>query len=291
MGDGDISFPYLHIYLKDVPKSFEFFGITIAMYGVIIGIGVVLAMLLVSRQAKKSGQNPDDYYDLAIYLIIFGIIGARLYYVIFSWDMYKDNLLSIFNIREGGLAIYGGVIAGFVTMCVYCRIKKKSMLTMGDIAFQGVLVGQIVGRWGNFTNREVYGEYTESLFAMRLPLSMVRGRDVSDKILEHITPDINYIQVHPTFLYESFANLVLLILILLFQKKKKFEGEVILWYAGGYGIIRFIVEGIRVDRLRFAGTDIAVSQILGIVLFIAALTVDIIVRVRKSALKEINSNQ
>lgn len=279
MGDGDIAFPNLGIYLKNVPMSFTIFGFKIALYGVIIGFGIVMAFLLVSYVAKKQGMNPDDFFDLGMYLVIFGIIGARLYYVIFSWDYYKNNPAKIFNIREGGLAIYGGIILGFITHIVYCKVKKANMLKMGDIGFQGVIVGQIFGRWGNFTNREVFGTYTDNLFAMRLPINAVRARDIDAAISEHITPGINYIQVHPTFLYESFYNLCLLGIMFFFQNKKKFDGEVMLWYAGGYGIGRFFIEGIRTDQLKIGNTGIAVSQMLGLVLFIAALIIDITVRV------------
>lgn len=280
MGDGDISFPNLGIYLTDVPKSFTIFGFTVAWYGVLIGIGVMLAIFLIAHEAKKQGMNPDDFYDGALYIIIFGILGARLYYVIFSWDYYKNNLLSILNIRQGGLAIYGGVIAGFITLIIYCKQKKINFLKYGDVAFLGVLVGQIMGRWGNFTNREVFGRYTDGLFAMRLPIAAVRSRDIDESIRSHIVEGTNYIQVHPTFLYESFCNLCLLGIILLCQKKKAFDGEVILWYGAGYGIIRFIIEGIRTDRLLIGGTNIAVSQMLGLMLFAVSLVIDIVVRAK-----------
>lgn len=281
MGDGDIAFPFLGIYLENVPKTFTVFGITIALYGLIIGIGMILAFVLVTHVAKKNGMDPDDFYDMGIWLIIFGIIGARIYYVIFSWDYYKNNLGEIINLRQGGLAIYGGVIAGFTALIVWCRVKKKSICKMGDVAFMGVLVGQIMGRWGNFTNREVFGGYCDNIFAMRLPISAVRSRDISDELASHIADGTNYIQVHPTFLYESFYNLVLLSLIYIFFKKKAFDGEAILWYLGGYGIGRFIIEGIRTDRLLIPGTGLAVSQLLGISLFAVSLAIDIIVRVKQ----------
>ena len=281
MGYGDIAFPFLGIYLENVPKTFTVFGITIALYGLIIGIGMILAFVLVTHVAKKNGLDPDDFYDMGIWLIIFGIIGARIYYVIFSWDYYKNNLGEIINLRQGGLAIYGGVIAGFTALIVWCRVKKKSICKMGDVAFMGVLVGQIMGRWGNFTNREVFGGYCDNIFAMRLPISAVRSRDISEELASHIVDGTNYIQVHPTFLYESFYNLVLLSLIYIFFKRKAFDGEAILWYLGGYGIGRFIIEGIRTDRLLIPGTGLAVSQLLGISLFAVSLAIDIIVRVKQ----------
>ena len=167
MGKMDIAFPNLNIYLSNVPKSFEVFGFTIALYGVIIGMGFLLALFLIAKVARKTDQDPDIYWDLAVYVIIFSIIGARLYYVIFSWDSYKDDLLSILAIRNGGLAIYGGVIAGFTTIYIFSRVKKCKFLRLADTVMPGLLLGQAIGRWGNFTNREVFGEYTNGLLAMR----------------------------------------------------------------------------------------------------------------------------
>ncbi|MBR4208164.1 MAG: prolipoprotein diacylglyceryl transferase [Lachnospiraceae bacterium] len=278
MDETAIAFPNLGIYLENVPKSFSIFGFEIALYGVIIAVGVVLAFAVITRAAKKDGIDPDDFYDMGIWVLVFGILGARAYYVIFSWDYYKNDLLSILNIRQGGLAIYGGIIAGILTVIIWCRVKKKDMPAMLDLTFIGVLVGQIVGRFGNFTNREVFGGYTDNLFAMRLPVDAVRRRDISEELASHILEGTNYIQVHPTFLYESTLNLILLILLYNLRKYRKFKGELSLWYLGGYGIIRFFVEGIRTDRLKIPGTSLAVSACLGIGLFTAALAAEAVIR-------------
>lgn len=274
----DIAFPNLGIYLKNVPKSFSIFGFEIALYGVIIGIGVLCGVLLAARVAKKEKLDADVIWDFAIYAIIFSIIGARIYYVIFSWDMYKDNLLAVFNLRGGGLAIYGGVIAAFITLWVYCRVKKLSFLQLADICVPGLVLGQVIGRWGNFTNREVFGEYTDSLLAMRLPAEMVRSSDISESIAAHMIEGTNYIQVHPTFLYESLWNLALLCIMLLYRQHKRFEGEQWLLYLGGYGLGRAWIEGIRTDTLFIPHTTIAVSQLLAVVLFVAALAADVLIR-------------
>lgn len=280
MDVGDIAFPNLGLYLKDIPQGFTVFGFYISLYGVIIAIGMLSGIAIVAHLAKKTGQNPDDYWDFAIYGVIFGLIGARIYYVVFEWDAYKDNLLEIFHVRNGGMAIYGGVIGAFITLFVWCRIKKKDPRMIGDTAMAGLLLGQIIGRWGNFTNREVFGEYTDGLLAMRIPIDAVRDKtDITENIAAHIAEGTNYIQVHPTFFYESALNLLLLILVLLYLRHKKFQGEICLMYLGGYGIIRFFVEGIRTDQLKIPGTGIAVSQMLGILLFIAAVAVDVGVRI------------
>lgn len=280
MGVNDIAFPNLGLYLRNIPQGFTVFGFFISLYGVIIAIGVMAGITIAAHLAKKTGQDPDDYWDFAIYAVIFALIGARIYYVVFEWDSYKDNLLEVFNVRGGGMAIYGGVIAAFITLFIWCRIKKKDPRQVGDTAMAGLLLGQVIGRWGNFTNREVFGEYSDGLLAMRIPLEAVRDRtDITDNISAHIAQGTNYIQVHPTFFYESALNLLLMVVILLYLRHRKFRGEICLMYLGGYGIIRFFVEGIRTDRLKFAGTDIAVSQMLGISLFVAALIVDIGTRI------------
>lgn len=282
MGAKDIAFPHLGIYLENVPKNFEVFGITIALYGVVISIGIMLGILLAAHIAKKEKMDTEIIWDFAIYAVIFSIIGARIYYVIFSWNLYKDNLLSILNLRQGGLAIYGAVIAAFTTLFVYSKVKKIAPFQIGDCGVFGLVLGQIIGRWGNFFNREAFGEYTDSLFAMRLPVDAVRWNEITDahKAGMEALSDVNFIQVHPTFLYEGMWNLCLLLAMFLFHKKKKYHGQMCLIYLGGYGLGRFFVEGLRTDQLLFPGTTIAVSQMLGIFLFGFAVTANIIIRVR-----------
>ena len=280
MDVADIAFPHLGIYLRNVPRSFSVFGFSIAFYGVIIGLGIFCGILLAAHIAKKEQLNPDLIWDFAIYAIIFSIIGARIYYVIFRWDLYQDDLLSIFNTRKGGLAIYGAVIAAFITLWVYCRVKKQKFLQIADICVPALVLGQIIGRWGNFMNREVFGEYTDSLLAMRLPIDAVRSSDISESIASHIIEGTNYIQVHPTFLYEGLWNLALLLFMLVYRQHKKFQGEMWLLYLGGYGLGRAWIEGIRTDTLFIPHTTIAVSQVLAAVLFVAALIADLAVRIR-----------
>ena len=280
MDVNDIAFPNLGIYLHNVPKSFTVFGFQIALYGVIIGIGVLCGVLMAAHVAKKEGMDVDLIWDFAIYAIIFSIIGARVYYVIFEWDMYRTNPLSVLNLRNGGLAIYGAVIASFITLFVYTRVKKVSFLQMVDVCVPGLILGQAIGRWGNFTNREVFGGYTDNLVAMRLPIDAVRARDISADVAAHIVEGTNYIQVHPTFLYESLWNLLILCIMLVYQKHKKFNGEIWLIYLGGYGLGRFWIEGIRTDQLYIMGTTIPVSQLIAIFCVVIAVVADAAVRVR-----------
>ena len=260
----EISFPNLGIYLKNVGKSIDLFGIEIAYYGIIIGTAILLGFWIAAREAKRTGQNPENYLDMGIIGVIAGIVGARLYYVIFSWDMYKDNLLDIFNLREGGLAIYGGVIAAVISVLVLAKVKHLSAPQIFDTIAMALLNGQMLGRWGNFFNREAFGGYTDSLFAMRLPLDAVRSSDVTEQMRRHIEriDGVSYIQVHPTFLYESLWCMVLLIILFAYRKHKRYEGELFLMYLFGYGLGRFWIEGLRTDQLLLPGVGIAVSQLL-----------------------------
>ena len=284
MGEMDIAFPNLGIYLTNVPKTIMIGNFGIALYGVVIAIGMILGLTLSSKIAARTGQDPDTIWDRAASLIIFSIIGARIYYVIFMWDYYKNNPIQILNLRGGGLAIYGGIIAGAITLYVYCKRKKKSFPLILDTVIYGLLVGQILGRWGNFFNREVFGEYTDGLFAMRIPTVMVRERDISASIAAHMTEGTNYIQVHPTFLYEGMWNLALLILLLIYLKHKRFDGEIALLYFAGYGIGRALIESIRTDQLYITGTTIPVSMMLGIVM--AAVSIIAIAVIRTSIRKK-----
>lgn len=287
-----IEFPHLGIYLSSVGKFLNFFGFSIAYYGIVIGCGLLAGLFIALKEAKRTGQNQDNYYDIAIYGAVFGILGARIYYVIFSWDMYKDNLISIFNIRQGGLAIYGGVIAAVITVLVYAKIKKLSAPLLMDTACLGLVTGQMIGRWGNFFNREAFGEYTDSLFAMKLPVDAVRESDITDLMTKHMTTEngISYIQVHPTFLYESLWCLMVLVLLLLFRKHKKFDGEVFLMYLCGYGAGRFWIEGLRTDQLLIPGTYLPVSRLLAGTLVVVSLGIIFWMKSKKNALTKNNES-
>lgn len=268
----DISFVHLGIDIEHLRNSISVFGFPIAYYGMIIGTGMLAGIWVAQSDAKRRGQNPDDYLDFALYAIIFSIIGARLYYVAFEWDNYKDNLLQILNLRAGGLAIYGGVIAAVITLLVYTKVKKLSFMTMADSGCLGLITGQIIGRWGNFFNCEAFGGYTDSLLAMRLKRSLVDESMISQDLLNHLIVEngVEYIQVHPTFLYESLWNLGVLLFMLWYRRHKKFEGEMLWIYLLGYGLGRVWIEGLRTDQLIFFQTGIPVSQALSAILVLAS---------------------
>ena len=272
---GSIHFPNLGIHLENVGKSFEVFGFEIAYYGVIIGLSVIAGVLLASYLAKKAGMNPDVVYDVAVYAVLFSVIGARIYYVAFSWDSYKDDLGSIFNLREGGIAIYGAVIAAVITVFIYTRLKKISFMKFADIGAPALILGQIMGRWGNFFNREAFGGYTDGLFAMQLPKDAVRYSDITEQMLANIKviDGVQYIQVHPTFLYESLWNTMVLVFMLWWTKRKRFDGEIFMLYLFGYGVGRFWIEGLRTDALLIPKTNMPVSQALAVLLVIISAIV------------------
>ena len=273
----DMIFPHLGIVIKHLNNHITLFGgFDIAFYGIIIGIGMLIALFVIEQDARRHHNDPNLYYDFFIAAIICGVIGARLYYVAFQWDYYKNNLPSILNIRQGGLAIYGGIIAGCLAALVFCRIRKVSFFKISDSFFLGVLVGQFIGRWGNFFNCEAFGGYTDSLFAMRIREAIVNPSMISEELLEHIIDDngIRYIQVHPTFLYESCWNFAVFLFLYWYAgKHEPGSGNVTILYFLLYGIGRFLIEGLRTDQLKIPGTTLAVSQCLSLLLVILMLIV------------------
>ncbi len=295
-GFTDINFPHLGLYFKNVRDGFSVFGLRIALYGVCIGLGMILGYLIVEWNAKRTGQNSEMYLDFTIIAIIISVICARIYYVIFNWKAFSGNPVSVFDIRSGGLAIYGGVIGGITTAVVFARIKKINVGLFTDTAIIGLLTGQIIGRWGNFFNRECFGTYTDGLFAMQVDVRDTASYFSPTDSIEHVnnlfagkekalenvmeirnhaivTETATYIQVHPTFLYEALWNLALLIFLVLYTKHKKFNGEICLLYLIGYGLGRFWIEGLRTDQLFLFNTRIPVSQLLSAVLVILGAAV------------------
>ena len=260
----DIRFPHLGIEIEHLGKSISIGGFSIAYYGIIIAFGMICGYFMAAWQAKRTEQNSEMYLDLALWDIVFAVIGARIYYVAFSWDYYKDNLSEIINTRGGGMAIYGGVIAGVLTTFVFSKIRKVSFMKLLDTACGGLLIGQIIGRWGNFFNREAFGGYTNGLFAMQIKRTDVNPSNITHDIIKHIVDidGVSYIQVHPTFLYESLWNIVVLLIILFYTKRKKYDGQLFLIYILGYGAGRLWIEGLRTDQLLLFNTEIPVSQLL-----------------------------
>lgn len=280
----EVWFPHLGIEISRLSNvCIKIGSINIYWYGVIIGCAVILGFLLALYTAKKNGHNTDYYVDFTIIAVIVCIISARLYYVIFAWDEYKDNLLKIFAIREGGLAIYGGVIAAVIVGIVFTRKKKLNFWLFADTCIVSLPLGQAIGRWGNFFNREAFGGYTDCIFAMRYIKDQVKyiPAAVMDKIVT--VGGVDYIQVQPTFLYESLWNFALVIVMIIMRKHKKFDGQILAMYFIWYGIGRFWIEGLRTDQLLLWNTNIAVSQVVSILLIIAGIGICVIRRNKPKA--------
>lgn len=296
-----IWFPKLGIELKDVGMTFDILGFEIAYYGLIIAIGMGAGYFIAEWMAKRTGQNTEVYADFALYAIISSVIGARLYYVIFDWKEYVANPIEIFNIRNGGLAIYGAVIAAVITAFLYCKIKKYSFTLLADTGVIGLITGQIIGRWGNFFNREAFGKYTNGITSMLLDIRDVgpdynyslpyltekyAGKEDALKRIIEIRENLvtlngaTYISVHPTFLYESLWNVGVLLILIFYTKHKKFDGEIFLLYLAGYGLGRVWIEGMRTDQLFLWNSPFAVSQVLSAVLVLVSVGVIVIMRKR-----------
>ena len=256
-----ITFPNLGITVDPSPVAFTVFGKDIYWYGIIIASGFLLAVLYMLHRAKDFGVTQDDVLDMILWAVPIGVVCARLYYCIFYWELYEDDPISMLYIWEGGLAIYGGIIGGVITLLVVAKVKKIPAPVLLDLAGMGVIIGQCIGRWGNFMNREAHGAVTEAFLKMGL-------QDAAGVVTYY----------HPTFLYESVWNLIGFIGLHLFSKKRKFDGEVFLLYVAWYGLGRAWIEGLRTDSLylfdwTIAGQPIRVSQVLSLLLMIAALAV------------------
>lgn len=257
MRNAIISFPALGLELNP-PAGIDLFGRTIYLYGIVIALGFLLAIWYCVRRAPKFGLTDDNVYDVILWALPIGILGARAYYVIFNFDLYAGKpLINLFAIWEGGLAIYGGIIAGVITATIVCKWKHISIPAFLDLGSFGLLIGQTMGRWGNFFNREAYGAETTLFTRMGL------------------TTNSGTIYVHPTFLYESVWNLVGFVLLHRYMSKgkRRFDGEIFLLYVLWYGIGRCMIEGLRSDSLYIGATGIRVSQLLAGISAIAALCV------------------
>ena len=275
-----IYFPGLGIFLENVPRGIHIGSFFLPFYAIVVTSGFVLAYFVSLKEAKRTGQNEEDYLDFFLAMVIPSIIGARIYYIIFYPDRFIEEgksfgktLLDMINIRNGGLAIYGGLIAGTITGLIFSRVKKISLPLLGDTVTMGVLIGQILGRWGNFFNREAFGTFASSVFRMAIPVEyysnafyneMVSTGIITSEMQEHteMVKGITCITVHPTFLYEGLWNLLILAIIFFYRKKKKFDGELAMIYVAGYGVGRFLVESLRSDSLMLG--PLKISQVVAV---------------------------
>ncbi len=274
----EIWFPNLNIEIQHLDRvAFQLFGKDVYWYGIFIAsaflIGLALTLYLTKElnKTRKNPIDPDLYYDALIYVLIFAIVGARLYYVIFDFDNYRGDIKSIFAIWNGGLAFYGGVIGGIIAVAIFTKRKNLNLFDFGEVMLPGLALGQAIGRWGNFVNREAYGCYTDNIFAMRIlkDQAQVVTQELQDKLV--VVNGFEYIQVHPTFLYESFFNLINCFVLVHVVKNRKYRGQVVLVYMIIYGAVRTFTEGLRVDQLQIGDTW-AVSRILSMLMVVVGIT-------------------
>ncbi len=263
-----VSFTGLGVSLRVSRSAFSVFGMPVYTYGILIALGVCIAFAYATIQIKKTGIRQDDFLNMFIIGLPSAIVGARIYYVIFSWDMYKNDIWEIFNFRGGGLAIYGGVICAAATVLIYCKAKRINKGTVLDVLAVALLIGQAIGRWGNFVNGEAYGSVTSLPWAMTIEQN---GRIIAES-------------VHPTFLYESVFNALGIVVLTLYKKKKIFEGEVFCAYMIWYGMGRFLIEGLRADSLMLGA--LRVSQLLSF-----ALVATGIILIAKNRKKHLTTEQ
>ena len=257
----EISFPGLGIEIDPI-RSFNLFGFSVHLYGVVIALGLMLAVIYACRRSKQFGLKAEDLTDGVLFIVPFAVLCARLYYCIFAWDNYKDDLIRILYIWEGGSAIYGGVIGAAIGIVVFSLVKKIRVGAVLDITALGFLIGQSIGRWGNFFNREAFGAETNSILRMGL--------------LNKYTQSVTY--YHPTFLYESVWNAIGFVLLHFLSKKRKYDGQVALLYVAWYGLGRTFIEGLRVDSLYWG--NFRVSQLLAAASCLIAVVVLVVLAFR-----------
>ncbi len=278
-----ISFPKLGWEFKIDPTAFRIGNLEIQWYGILITLGLVLAVLYCMPKMKRFGLDADRAIDAVIGGVIGGIIGARAYYVIFNWSEYKGDFKEIFNTRGGGLAIYGGIIGAVLVGLLICKLRKVKMLPMLDITVLGFLIGQGIGRWGNFINQEAYGTNTDSLFGMtggRIQAELAwESTDISGDMAQKGIEVFADYAVHPCFLYESLWCLLGFVILAFISKHRKYDGQIFLMYLGWYGAERFFVEGLRTDSLMVG--NIRVSQLLSAVLFVVSVVLQIVIFSRR----------
>ncbi len=248
-----ITFPEFNVYLKISNIAFRIGNIKIYWYAIFIALSFTIGIIGIKKECKKYEIDYEKVLELIIIIIPISMIFARLYYVIFNLDYYLNNPLEIINIRNGGLAIYGGIIGAVITIGIYSKIKKMNILNIFDICVPYLVLGQAIGRWGNFFNKEAHGIETNNIFRMGI---------VENGI---------YMEVHPTFLYESICDFILFLILINFRKHKKYDGQLTLIYLLGYSSVRFIIEGLRTDSLMFG--NIRISQLISVLIFIVSLII------------------
>lgn len=281
-----IRFPNLNIDFSFVGQSVSVHGFEITIYGLLITVGMLVGLLFMITLSKWQSENANLCLETIIPVLIGGVAGARLLYVILNWNLFVEKTAAEFwDIRNGGMSVYGGILGGMIFGAVFCRIRRISFSKMADIICMGFLPVQIIGIWGNCFNREAFGEYTDSLFAMQLPVDAVNSRRVTELMSSHLVEvdNISYIQVHPLFLYESLWCFLLFIVLLIYTRRKKYQGEIFLRYLAGYSLGRAGIEWLRPDGTMIPGTELPVFSFICVSLFVI---LEIVAVVRRSLSKK-----
>ena len=266
-----VRFPNLGFLFEYEDRTFSVLGFDITIYGILMAVSLLIGLGMILLCARWQKLNLNLCLGASISALVGGVIGGRLYYIAFSWSQFSGKSWKILcDIRSGGMSIYGAILGGVLVAALFCRLSRTSFWKMADIVCMGLLSGQIIGVWGNFFNREAFGEYTDSLFAMGLPMDSVQKSAVTKLMKQHLVTfrDMDYIQVHPLFFYESIWCLLLLLILLLYTWRKKFEGEIFLRYLAGYGLGKCVIEWLRTDKLYIPKTKIPVSLLVSAALFL-----------------------
>lgn len=259
--DMSIRFPHLGIDLGYVGKTVSVFGFEITLYGILLAAGMLLGLAVIILQARRQNQDQNLYLEALIPGVLLGLVCSRACYVALHWSLFAgEPSRALWDLRTGGMSFYGGLLGGMIAIAFFCKIRKLSFGRMADTFSIGLTVTQMVAVWGNFFSREFLGEYTDSIFVMQIPVEAVTGSELSAGIQEHLvkTGDVSYVQVHPLFLYESLWCLLLLVILLLYTRRKKFQGEIFMRYLAGYALGNAGIEWIRADRLYIPGTEMPV---------------------------------
>lgn len=266
-----IRFPKLGWEISNLPEYINLFGLKISFYGILIACAMLFGLLLTEHLAKRTKQNKEFYLDFAIRAIVAGIIGARTGYVVVRWSEYKNMAAQMFSLRNGGLSFFGAVIAVLIVAYFYCKRKKYSITELCDTMVPGVLLGQLIGRWGDFFNRDMLGSFSDGLLSMQID---VRDVDANLLLMEKaaVVEQNSYLQMHPVFLYEILWNLVLFAGILIYFKHRKFSGEIAYLYLFGYGLMRFLTEFIRLDVIYLGNTKVTGGMAVALIMMLCAAT-------------------
>ncbi|MBQ8305532.1 MAG: prolipoprotein diacylglyceryl transferase [Blautia sp.] len=275
-----IGFPNLNLQFDQVPEAFRIGNFTITMFGLLLAAGLLLGLISIMIRASRKERGINHYLGMTLLALFGALIGARAFYVAFRWEEFQGDILKVLFIRDGGLAFYGALAGGFLFAALYAAAARLPLLEMLDTMTFGVLLCQIIARWGDFFGRNSFGEYTDLPWAMKLPQDMVRASEITENIREHVSVAGNeyFIQVHPVFLYESLACLILLIILKIRNHSKLFGGEIFFLYLAGYGLIRFGTEWLRTDKLLLPGTEYGICWLISGVLFVLFALVGLICR-------------